>query len=1312
MSDSQTSQAANPDVAINVQHEANQLRSKLDTLLLKDQFWLRKRLQGLAKITNPAKQRKALAAIESDFQRSANIRASRAAQQLNLNYPAELPVVAKKDAIKAAIARHQLVVIAGETGSGKTTQLPKICLELGRGVAGMIGHTQPRRLAARSVSNRIAEELGVAPGQEVGFKIRFGDHTSEQTRIKLMTDGVLLAEMQQDRFLNQYDTLIIDEAHERSLNIDFLLGYLKQLLPKRPDLKVIITSATIDPQRFSKHFNDAPVIEVSGRTYPVEVRYRPFDDNEGPDDKERDPLQNLFDAVEELYREPPGDILVFLNGEREIRDTADALEKLKLPHTEILPLYSRLSAGEQNRVFQSHPGRRIVLATNVAETSLTVPGIRYVIDPGTARISRYSYRSKVQQLPIEPISQASANQRKGRCGRVAAGICIRLYSEEDFLNRPEYTDPEILRTNLASVILQMLSLKLGGIEQFPFLQRPDSRFVTDGIKLLEELAAVETKRNGRQLQMTELGRQLARLPIDPRLGRMLLEAPKQQALSEVVVIVAALSIQDPRERPLDKQQKADELHSRFADQDSDFVSYLKLWQYLQQQQQELSSNQFRKLCKTELLNYLRVREWQDLVYQLTQLMQELGFTPNQQTAGYGEIHRSLLSGLLGQIGCKDADADYLGPRQTRFYAFPGSHLFKRKPKWVMASEWVETSKLYARSLAKIEPDWVEPLAEHLVSRSYSEPHWQKKRGAVIAFEQVSLYGVIVVGKRPVQYSNIDPVTSHQIFVREALVHEELGQQEAFLAHNRKLLDEVIALEDKSRRRDILVDEEDLVRFYAERVPVEANNRAAFAKWWRQKRKEDQRFLHFDPEALKKRAADDLGEGQFPDLWSQGNLKLPLRYHFAPGELDDGVSLVIPLALLNQVEDKGFDWLIPGLRHELLVALIKSLPKSYRRHFVPAPNYADALLQSLVPGQGKLLDAMTAQLKRMSGTTVPEDAWDLASLPEHLQMNFQVLDASGKLLAQGRSLALLKQQLQGDVQQTLSEVAEPDIEQVKITEWSFGHLPKEYVQLQAGYEIKAFPALVDEGDSVAIKLLDHAGQAEATSLLGLRRLVLLNIPSPVKYLQESLPNKAKLGLYFNPFGKVLELIDDCIAAAVDAMLAQQPFPATAEDFAAVKEQVRAELNEQVLQIALLVEQILSLGHQIQKRLKGKVELAHVQAQGEVKQHLDSLLFKGFVSAHGAQRLPDLLRYLKAMEKRLEKLPIDPHRDRLMMHDYQRAEQAYQALLAQYKTAAVVPAGVQAIRWMIEELKVSLFAQTLGTAYPVSVKRILNAIAEFK
>lgn len=1284
----------------------NELYAKLPMCLLQDQFRLRRKLSN-ARQLKEAQQPQQLERIAEAINQSIALRTSRQQAVPAIQYPAELPVAAKKDDIKAAIAAHQVVIIAGETGSGKTTQIPKICLELGRGVAGTIGHTQPRRLAARSVCARLAEELNCQVGQQVGYKIRFGDHTNQQTLIKLMTDGILLTEMQQDKFLNQYDTLIIDEAHERSLNIDFLLGYLKQLLPKRPDLKVIITSATIDPERFSKHFFDAPIIEVSGRTYPVETRYRPYTEQ---DDKDSDQLQGIFDAVEELYREPPGDILIFLNGEREIRDTADALERLKLPHTDILPLYARLSAAEQNRIFQSHSGRRIVLATNVAETSLTVPGIRYVIDPGTARISRYSYRSKVQQLPIEAISQASANQRKGRCGRVAAGICIRLYSEEDFIGRPEFTDPEILRTNLASVIMQMLALGLGDIEAFPFLQKPDSRFVNDGIKLLEELGAIAPQRTRQQLTLTPLGKKLARLPIDPRLARMVLAASDNGALKESIVVVAALSIQDPRERPLDKQQKADELHSRFADPDSDFASWLKLWDYLQQQQEALSNKQFRRLCQQELLNYLRVREWQDLVAQLTQLAQEQQLTLNSSAAGYQQLHTALLSGLLGQIGCRDSEADYLGPRQTRFYAFPGSHLFKRKPKWVMAAEWVETSRLYARSLAKIEPEWVEPLAQHLVNRSYSEPHWEKKKGAVVAYEQVALYGVIIVGKRPVLYSRIDETVSQQIFIREALVNGELGLNEAFLQHNQRLIEQVQELEEKSRRRDILIDDDALAAFYAERIPAWANNRIDFSKWWKKQRQQQPTYLNFDPQALYQRDASDITAAKFPETWQQHNLTLPLEYHFAPGEVDDGVSVMIPLALLNQIEEHGFDWLIPALRHDLLVALIKSLPKQYRRNFVPAPNYADALLQSIQPAEGALLEVISQKLKRMSGVTIPDDAWDLSALPAHLKMNFKVLD-DRKIVAQGRSLALLKQQLQGAVQQSLSEVAEQGIEQEGLMQWTFGALPKEYIKLQAGFEIKAFPALVDEGSSIAIRLLDNPLRAEQEHIKGLRRLLLLNIPSPVKYLQESLPNKAKLGLYFNPFGKVLELIDDCIAAATDELIVQALPVQDEASFKTLREQIRAELGEQVRQIALKVEQILTLYHDIQKRLKGKVDLAHYQAQADVKAQLEQLIFKGFVSKHGAQKLDDLQRYLTAMLKRLEKLPVDPNRDRLLMHEYQKAEHAYTQLLGKY-AGQVLPEPVQAISWMLQELKVSQHAQQLGTPYPVSVKRILNAVQELK
>ena len=793
---------------------------------------------------------------------------------------------------------------------------------------------------------------------------------------------------------------------------------------------------------------------------------------------------------------------------------------------------------------------------------------------------------------------------------------------------------------------------------------------------------------------------------------MVLFAADNGSLGDMLVLAAALSIQDPRERPLDKQQKADQCHSRFADPDSDFASWLKLWQFLQEQQEQLSNNQFRRLCRQEFLNYLRVREWQDLTGQLSQLMQEQGYSINSQSAGYQAIHQAVLSGLLGQVGFKDSEADYLGPRQTRFYVFPGSHLFKRKPKWVAAAEWVETSKLYARTLAKIEPEWIEPLAEHLVTRSYSEPHWEKKRGAVIAYEQVSLYGLVIVPKRAVLYSKIDPAVCHTLFIRAALVGQELGTNEAFLQHNQQLIDNVTALEEKSRRRDILVDEETLAAFYAERIPQWANNRIDFAKWWKKKRSEDASYLNFDPSSLFNRDASDITADKFPESWRQGNLTLPLEYHFAPGEIDDGVSLIIPLALLNQLEDDGFDWLIPALRHELLVALIKSLPKQYRRNFVPAPNFADALMQSIAPEQGKLLSVVTERLKRMSGVTIPEDAWDLTSIPAHLKLNFKVVDDKGNTLQQSRSLSLLQQGLQGEVQQSLSQVAEQGIEQDKLTQWSFGTLPREYVKLQAGYEIKAFPALVDVRDSVAIKLLDNPQQALHASKQGLRRLLLLNIPSPVKYLQESLPNKAKLGLYFNPFGRVLELIDDCIAAGVDALAAQQAMPQTEAEFIALKELVRAELGDTVLTIALKVEQILTLYHDMQKRLKGKVDLAHVQSQGDIKQQLDELIFKGFVSSHGAARLDDIVRYLQAMQKRLEKLPVDPQRDRLLMHEYQKAEVAYQKLLGKFAGSKLLPEPVQAIYWMLQELKVSLHAQQLGTAYPVSVKRVLHAVADIK
>ncbi|CAM3880461.1 MULTISPECIES: ATP-dependent RNA helicase HrpA [Pseudoalteromonas] len=1288
-----------------------QLFGELKTCLRKDQFIFKKRLHGIKKITDETKQAAVVEKITADITRSQDLREVRLAQLPTVTYPEQLPVSQKKDDIKQAIAHNQVVIIAGETGSGKTTQIPKMCLELGRGVDGYIGHTQPRRLAARSVADRIAHEMQCELGQQVGFKIRFSDQVSDNSYIKLMTDGILLAEIQQDRFLNQYDTIIIDEAHERSLNIDFILGYLKNLLPKRPDLKVIITSATIDPERFSKHFNDAPIIEVSGRTFPVDVRYRPLVDIDKNDmEAEGDQLQGIFDAVDELCQEGPGDILIFLNGEREIRDTADALSKRNLKGADVLPLYSRLSNAEQNRIFAPHSRRHIILSTNVAETSLTVPGIRYVIDPGTARISRYSYRTKVQRLPIEAISQASANQRKGRCGRVEAGICIRLYSEEDFNSRPEFTDPEILRTNLASVILKMLGLGLGDMAQFPFVQAPDSRNINDGLTLLEELEAVKPGRHKSTTQLTKSGLELSRLPVDPRLAKMVLTAQKIGALREVIIIVAALSIQDPRERPQEKRAVANEKHGRFDDPDSDFIAFLNLWNYLEEQQSELSNSQFRKLCQKDMLAYMRIREWQDIVYQLSTVCNEMGMKATTNVADGDKIHQALLSGMLSHIGFKDDKQLYKGARNSQFHIFPGSGLFKKSPKWLMSAELVETSKLYARINAKINIDWVEPLAQHLVKRSYSEPHWEKKPGAVIAFEQQVLYGLVIVSKRRCVYSNIDPKVSRELFIRSALVEQDLGQNEGFLQFNRELIEDIQTLENKSRRRDILVDEQTLYEFYDKKIPAQINNRAAFNKWYKTQKQQDKHYLHMTRDDLMQHGADSVTEFDYPDVWQQGNLMLPLSYHFDPGQAVDGVAVHIPVALLNQVEETGFDWHIPAFRHELITGLIKSLPKSLRRNFVPAPNYADAVLAAIEPMQGNFIEALTTRLLRMTGVSVEPDAWDLTTLATHLRLQFEVRDDKNNVLARGMDLAQLKAQLQGKVTQTLSKVADKGIEKSELIQWDFGKLPVSYVKKQGQYEIKAYPALVDKKSSAAVELFDNEIKAQAAHQQGLRRLVLLNVPSPIKYLQQHLPNKAKLGLYFNPFGKVADLIDDCIAAGVDSLLVSLGDVRTEQAFEKVKEQIRGELGDTVVAIATQVEQVLSIAHALHKKMKGRVDLTMITAHGDIKSQLESLIFKGFVSSHGADKLSDLIRYLKAIEKRLEKLPVDPNRDRLCVLELDKVAQEYQKLLKKVPPGMPVPQQLQDIFWMQQELRVSLFAQTLGTPYPISAKRVLNAIKE--
>ncbi|HIF9063947.1 TPA: ATP-dependent RNA helicase HrpA [Photobacterium damselae] len=1286
------------------------LKAAIKDCMMRDQFRLHRRLQGAARIKNDQAKHAVFDEIAADIAKSMSVVELRRTQRPTVTYPELLPVSQKKDDIAEAIKHNQVVIVAGETGSGKTTQLPKICLELGRGVKGMIGHTQPRRLAARSVASRIAEELECEMGSYVGYKVRFNDQVSDRSQIKLMTDGILLAEIQHDRYLNQYDTIIIDEAHERSLNIDFILGYLRELLPKRPDLKVIITSATIDPERFSKHFNNAPIIEVSGRTYPVDVRYRPI--VEDSDDTDRDQLEAIFDAVDELCDEGQGDILIFMNGEREIRDTADALEKRKLRDTEIVPLFARLSAGEQNRVFQPHTGRRIVLSTNVAETSLTVPGIKYVIDPGTARISRYSYRTKVQRLPIEPISQASANQRKGRCGRVQEGICIRLYSEEDFLSRPEFTDPEILRTNLASVILQMTAIGLGDIQAFPFVEAPDNRNIQDGVRLLEELGAINANAKDPRKRLTSVGRQLARLPIDPRLARMVLEAPKNNALREVMIIASALSIQDPRERPMEKQQASDEKHRRFYDKESDFMTFVNLWDYVQEQQKALSGNQFRKQCKKDYLNYLRIREWQDIHFQVRQVVRELELRINDTEAGYDAVHMSLLSGLLSHIGMKDQEKnEYQGARNARFNIFPGSGIFKKQPKWVMVAELVETSRLWGRIAAKIQPEWVEPLAQHLLKRSYSEPHWEKKSAAVHAFEKVTLYGIPVVAKRKVNYGRIDPTLSREIFIRSALVEGDWDTKHKFFQQNRKLLREVEELEHKSRRRDILIDDEQLFEFYDQRIDLSVVSGRHFDTWWRKASKENPELLNFEREMLFRNDASHVTDLDYPNFWHQGNLKLKLSYQFEPGEDNDGVTVHVPLAILNQVEPDGFDWQIPGLRHELVVALIKSLPKTLRRNFVPAPNYADAFLSRTKVMEAPLLDSMEKELKRITGVTILREDWNLDQIPDHLKITFRAVDHRNRKLRENKDLYELKDSLKEKVQQTLSQVADDDIEQEGLKTWSFGTLPERYQQKRGGFEVRAYPAIVDNNDSVGIKLFETEEEQHRAMQQGQRRLILLNIPSPIKYLHDNLPNKSKLGLYFNPYGRVLDLIDDCIACGIDKLIEQkggivwQP-----EAFEALKDYVRAELGDTVVEIAKQVEEILTTAFNINKRLKGRVDLTMAFALSDIKAQLEGLIFKGFATECGWKRLPDILRYMRAIERRLEKLPIDPNKDRVHILKVESMVNEYKELLNKIPKGQPIPENVKEIRWMIEELRVSYFAQQLGTPYPISDKRIRNAINE--
>jgi ATP-dependent RNA helicase HrpA len=1273
-----------------------------------------------ARRSTPERARRPEARADVRAAARAELRAARRAAMPPISYPPELPVSQRKDDIMRAIRDHQVVIIAGETGSGKTTQIPKICLELGRGVDGQIGHTQPRRLAARTVAERIAEELGSPVGETVGYQVRFTDVSAADTLVKLMTDGILLNELGRDRDLRRYDTLIIDEAHERSLNIDFILGYLRQLLPRRPDLKVIITSATIDPERFAAAFGDAPIVEVSGRTYPVEVRYRPVEDG--------DQGQAISDAVDELAAAGPGDVLVFLSGEQEIRDTADLLAGRE--RLEVLPLYSRLAAADQHKVFARRAAssytRRVVLATNVAETSLTVPGIKYVIDPGTARISRYSHRTKVQRLPIEPISQASANQRKGRCGRTSDGICIRLYSQEDFESRPEFTDPEILRTNLASVILQMAAVGLGDIPKFPFIDPPDARNIADGLALLAELNAFK---NG---QITGLGRKLARLPVDPRIGRMILEADRNGCTREVLIIAAALSIQDPRERPADAQPQADEKHRRFADPDSDFTAYLNLWDYLAERQRELSSSAFRRLCRAEYLNYLRVREWQDLRGQLQRLAGDLGVTVSSDTAERSRVLVSLLAGLLSQIGMKAESAaatpggaqgpaqgpgaagagrrpraEYVGARNARFAIFPGSGLARKSPDWIVAAELVETSRLWARTVARIEPEWVEPLAGHLVKRSYSEPHWEKKRGGAVALEKVTLYGVPLVTDRKVNYGRIDPPAARELFIRHALVEGDWQTTHRFFAENRRLLAEAEEVEHRARRRGLVVGEDELFAFYDARIPADVVSAQHFDTWWKQARRADPGQLTLTAADLLSDDAAQVSTDAYPDVWTSQSAPisdLPLSYAFEPGSDADGVTVDIPLSRLNQVNPAEFSWQVPGLRAELVTEMIRSLPKALRRDLVPAPDTAREVVARLGEPAGDLRDAVARQLRSLRGVTVPRDAWDLSRLPPHLRIKVRVTDGD-HVLAEGKDVAELQRELGPRLRAVLSRAA-GNITRSGLTSWNFGPLPKVFAE----GTVVAYPALADAGDKVDVRLFETQAAARASMWAGTRRLILLNAPSPVKSIAGGLTTRAKLALSHNPHGGVAAMFADCVSCAADSLMAEAGGPAwDAEGFERLSASVRSRLREVTADVVRRVESALSLAHAIETRLDDLRADAVRPAVADIREQLAGLIYPGFVTATGYARLPQLARYLQGIERRLDKLPESPARDAANMAIARQVEQSYRQAVADLPAGRRAGADVTEVRWMLEELRVSLFAQALGTQGPVSQNRVLAALA---
>ncbi|WP_122413885.1 ATP-dependent RNA helicase HrpA [Pseudomonas viridiflava] len=1286
----------------------DQLLKNLDQAMIGDRHRLRRQLHELRKKPDEAKLAQWVARVQASCAQVTSRRES----VPTVRYDDNLPIAAKRDEIKDALLKHQVLIIAGETGSGKTTQLPKICLEIGRGQHGLIGHTQPRRIAARSVASRVAEELATPLGALVGYQVRFEDQSDSNTLIKLMTDGILLAETQHDRFLERYDTIIVDEAHERSLNIDFLLGYLKTLLPRRPDLKVIITSATIDLQRFSEHFNDAPIIEVSGRTFPVDTWYRPLtseQDEEGnsvEDDLTVD--QAILATLEELAdferseRKSPGDVLVFLPGEREIRDAAEMLRKAQLRHTEILPLYARLSPAEQQRIFQSHSGRRVVLATNVAETSLTVPGIRYVIDTGTARISRYSYRAKVQRLPIEAVSQASANQRKGRCGRVEPGLCVRLYSEEDFNARPEFTDPEILRTNLAAVILQMLHLRLGEITDFPFIEPPDGKAISDGFNLLQELSAVN-----RENQLTPLGRQLARLPVDPRMGRMLLEAAKQGSLQEVLIVASAMSVQDVRERPPERQQAADQAHAQWKDADSDFAGLVNLWRGFEEQRQALTASPLRNWCRRNFLNYLRLREWRDSHRQLSLICRDLQLTVNKEPADYPKFHKAILSGLLSQIGQKADEGDYLGARQRRFWIHPSSGLGKKRPQWLMTAELVETTKLYARMVAKIDADWIEPLAGHLIKKNHFEPHWEKKRGQVVAFEQITLFGLIVVGRRPVHFGPVDPVVSRELFIREGLVRGDIQSHAKCLSANTRLLEQLDELEAKARRRDILADEDTLYAFYEARIPADIHQTATFDSWYKTESQKNPQLLIMREEDVLAREASEVTAAQYPDTLRLCELSLSLTYHFEPNHPRDGVTLRVPAPLLLSLPAGRLEWLVPGLLETKCIALVRSLPKAVRKNFVPVPDFIKAALQRITFGEGSLTEALGRELLRMTGARVTDEAWAEATqqLESHLKMNLEIVDGDGKFLGEGRDLDALTARF-AEASQAALAVPQTAKSQQPVEAKVFAPVAQKTQQNIAGLSMTVYPALVEEGGTVKEGRFSTQAEAEYQHRRALQRLLLQQLAEPAKFLRSKLPGQTELALLYRELGRIDALIEDILLASLDSCVleGEAELPRDGAGLLSLAERKRADWTEHAERLAKLTLEILKLWHGLQKRFKGKIDLAQAVALNDIKAQLGKLVYPGFVRETPAQWLKEMPRYLKAIEMRLEKLPGQLQKDRVWSIELAGLWAQYQARADKHRQEGKRDPELAVYRWWMEEYRVSLFAQQLGTKMPVSDKRL--------